>query len=353
MAREAHSNYVDGVLEQARLRPDATAIDAPQGVLSFAALAGAMGGVATGLRARGLRPGDTVAVVCRDPCDYLVAALGTALGGFALLALDPTWPAGTLERLVDATGAAAVVGAGRSARDGPDDALRALDIADLPPADPWPVRDPGGERVCQIAVSSGTTGPAKAAPVSHRRLLTRTRAMTGPLGIDASHRYMPLVAMSLAIGRGPALRTLDVGGRVVIRPLTVPYEAHLAEIARLGITYLSVTPSHIHDYLEHLPADASPALPGVRALMVNSAALPMDVCADARARLTPNLHVTYGSNEMGYVAHAGPRELDAHPGTVGRVLPGIAVEVVDGAGAALPPGAVGELRIRTPHLAET
>ncbi|MCC7275100.1 MAG: acyl--CoA ligase [Alphaproteobacteria bacterium] len=346
MERAAHSNYLDGVLEQARLRPGAPALDTAAGIVTYRDFAAALGGVAAGLARQGLVPGDGVAILCGDAGDYLRAALGAALGGFVVVAVDPDWPAGDIARLLALTGVAAIVGDGAAAG-----ALPVLPPASLAPADPWAARHPGGPHTVQVAVSSGTTGPSKAAPVAHDQLLRRTRAMTEALGVGAADRYLPIVAMPFAIGRGPALRVLDVGGTVVLRPPAATIAEHVADLAALGITYLSVTPSHVHSYLDALPPAAAPAMPGVRVLTVNSAMLAPGVRRQVRSRLTPGLHITYGTNEAGYVAHAGPADLGRRPATVGRAFPGMAIEIVDDAGRALPPGTVGEVRVRTPFVA--
>jgi long-chain acyl-CoA synthetase len=57
----------------------------------------------------------------------------------------------------------------------------------------------------------------------------------------------------------------------------------------------------------------------------------------------PIINEYYGSTEMGNVTFCTADEWLAHPGSVGRVMPGARVRVVDEAGNDLPPGEVGEV----------
>jgi acyl-CoA synthetase (AMP-forming)/AMP-acid ligase II len=58
----------------------------------------------------------------------------------------------------------------------------------------------------------------------------------------------------------------------------------------------------------------------------------------------------YGQTECKRVCFLPPEELEARPGSVGRALAGTEAWVVDREGRPLPPGQVGELVVRGPHL---
>jgi long-chain acyl-CoA synthetase len=68
----------------------------------------------------------------------------------------------------------------------------------------------------------------------------------------------------------------------------------------------------------------------------------------------PVLYEFYGASESGPIAFADSHEWLSHPGTVGRILPGATVAVLDDQGQRLPVGQHGELYIRqrfTPDFA--
>ena len=68
------------------------------------------------------------------------------------------------------------------------------------------------------------------------------------------------------------------------------------------------------------------------------------------AVLTPALTVNYSTTEAGGITQADTQDHAADPDTVGRPMPGVEVLIVDEAGAPLPRGALGRLRVRTPGM---
>ena len=57
----------------------------------------------------------------------------------------------------------------------------------------------------------------------------------------------------------------------------------------------------------------------------------------------PVINEYYGSTETGAVVFCTSEEWLAHPGTVGKAMPGADVRVIDDDGNALPPGEVGDV----------
>jgi acyl-CoA synthetase (AMP-forming)/AMP-acid ligase II len=72
---------------------------------------------------------------------------------------------------------------------------------------------------------------------------------------------------------------------------------------------------------------------------------------DLQRDLTANLSLLYGATETGSVARAGPAALLADPDDAGPILPNAELVVVDAAGAPLPAGETGLLRMRTRGMA--
>ena len=337
------ANYLDGLLGHAARRPGAPALSLPDRTLTHAEFAASLAGVSAGLASRGVPAGGVVAVAVRGQAACLRAILGTILGGRVALPIDPAAVPADLDRLLAQSGATAILADGREAL---PPGRPVIALGELPAvADPAAVRHAGGDHWAQIVVSSGTTGPSKAAPASHVQMLRRTRILEPLLGIGPDDRYLPLIDLAYALGRHSAVRVLDVGGAVVLRPLPATVPQLLALLRAERITYLSLTPTHVRAVLDGMDGEAEPALPAMRALSVSGSALPLADRVDVRRRLTPGLHISYGSNEMGFATHAGPAELDLAPASVGRALPGIRIEIVDDARAAVAVATIGEIRV--------
>jgi long-chain acyl-CoA synthetase len=216
-------------------------------------------------------------------------------------------------------------------------------------ARPEDVRAGGGDAPAVVMLSSGTTGWPKALLLSHRQQHWLLQAINMALGAAPDDRYFALVAPSFAFGRNPILRLLLAGGTVVSRTLPATADAFVAMLRDEAITDLSLTPSHLQLLLHEWKGDP-PALPGLRRLLASTAFLHQQERMAVLSRVSPRLHVCLGMNEVGFVAITAPADIGRAPDTVGRAMPGVTVEVVDEEGDVLPPGEIGELRVRAPSI---
>jgi fatty-acyl-CoA synthase len=85
-------------------------------------------------------------------------------------------------------------------------------------------------------------------------------------------------------------------------------------------------------------------------VMSAAAPLPTEAARRFMARFGPVLWNFYGATETGIVTLAGPGDHLTRPGTVGRALRDNEIRLLDEAGAAVPPGQVGELYARNSTL---
>ena len=137
--------------------------------------------------------------------------------------------------------------------------------------------------------------------------------------------------------------SIRMGANVVIAPRFDAAEL-LALIERERITHLNMVPimfnrllrlpdevKRRHDLssLEYVTHAAAPCPPPVKRAMIDW--------------WGPVIWEYYGSTEMGNVTNLSSAEWLAHPGSVGRVMPGVTLRVVDAEGQDVPPGTIGEV----------
>jgi acyl-CoA synthetase (AMP-forming)/AMP-acid ligase II len=194
----------------------------------------------------------------------------------------------------------------------------------------------------QVLLTSGTTGTPKGAE----------REVGGPEPGAALLSAIPLRARETTYIASPVfhawgLSHLGIGlllsSTIVLRRRFDPEET-LRVVEQHGVHALVVVPVMLARLLD-LPAPVRRFydLSTLRVVAVSGAALPAELALrfmDAFGDVVYNL---YGTTEVAYASVAGPADLRAAPGTVGKPLPGTVVRVVDPQGRALPRGEVGRI----------
>jgi fatty-acyl-CoA synthase len=338
--------------------------------MTWAQLDEAINRLASALAARGAARGSRVALMLPNGCEYLIAQQALArVGGTAVqigyrlkpaeisYILANAEPHATLvhaDYLAAMRDARAIAGQGSPmlvvGGTGGDDAgaVTGWDAALAAAAPELPqTRGPSGDGGGVIVYTSGTTGKPKGASRAWNRTgLESVADMIQQVGMRADDRH--LVVCPLYHSAAPAFVAimLALGATVVLMNHFDP-EGALAIIQRERITCSLMVPTMIVR-LGNLP-DATIARYDTSSLRwIMSAAAPLTTEAARRfmARFGPILWNFYGATETGLVTLAGPADHVSRPGTIGRVLRGNEIRLLDDAGAEVPRGGVGELFVR-------
>ncbi|WP_433330234.1 amino acid adenylation domain-containing protein [Spirillospora sp. CA-294931] len=334
-----------------RDRPDATAITGSAAALTFREVGQLRVRTAASVRAAGVAPGETVAVLGARHVALPALMLGVLASGARWVVLDPALPEPVLARQATAAGARALLlcpGATRPA------SLTYLPVIEIGEHDPRPVAPPHERGY--LALTSGTTGAPQVVVTPERPLthfLTWYAATFRPVRED---RF----ALLAGLAHDPLLRDafipLVTGAR-----LAVPEQEWMRDPARLaawlfaeGITVLHLTPQ-----LARLLCGVSAvALPEVRLVAFGGDQLrPADV---ARIRaLAPGARVVnfYGATETPQV-HAWhevagvPTRPDGDAVPVGRGVDGSRLIVLGANGEPAGVGELGAVVVRSRNLAD-
>jgi fatty-acyl-CoA synthase len=84
-------------------------------------------------------------------------------------------------------------------------------------------------------------------------------------------------------------------------------------------------------------------LSALRIIFVSGSALGPELAKRALRAFGPVVHNLYGSTEVAYATIATPDDLQAEPGTAGKVVRGAVVKIVDERGEDVPPGKTGRI----------
>ncbi|MFE7131825.1 condensation domain-containing protein [Streptomyces sp. NPDC057638] len=347
------SPVLDMVTATARAHPEAAAIVQGERSLSYRELAAAVPRFARTLAGAGAAPGAHVLLVLDNRPEFAIAYFATAAAGCTVEAIDPDQPERALRRrLADSRPAVVVTTAGH-----PVTALTGLPVVavDGPPARPGapgaghPPAPGGGAWV--RALSSGSTGEPKRVLRDQSHQVAEADNITTTAGITAADALLCPVPLFHALGQfccllaavrsGATLVLTDRGGGMS------SVDAVVRALARHRVTLLITVPQ-LADALADLPAGTRADLGAVRLCLSGSNFLDPAVAQRFEDRFGLPLRQTYGSTEAGSVCwDVGPQP---SPGTVGTPLKGARVTVVDERGAALPPGATGEIVVSGPAV---
>ncbi len=339
-------------------------------VLSYRRLRDEIRALAAGLRARGYRKGDVIAVYAGNSIEFVLAFQAALRIGVVVTTINPTNTREELERQLRHAGAcalftlSALLDNARSAaeacalrelfvfdaQEGQEafSALRA-EPDDAPPADIDPAVD-----LAVLPYSSGTTGLSKGVMLSHRNLVAHNvqvlaqRDASVPSADDRLLMVLPLfhifamtVMMNLGLSRGTAL---------VVLPRFEP-ELFLRTIERQRVTRAYLVPPIIN-FLAHHPLVEQFDLSSLGYILSGAAPLGEDLARAASRRIGCRVVQGYGLTETSPVTHVFPELADRDDaGSVGVLVPNTEARIVDlESGEDVANGGRGELLIRGPQV---
>jgi long-chain acyl-CoA synthetase len=329
-------NAVGAIRRHAAAAPDATAlIGLSDERISCALLDRLLDLVGARLLAIGLRPGQVVGLGIDPPEEALGLVVALALARLGIASADPRVPPRHLAALLLQHGTPAPAA-------GPPVIRYAPDWLAGPPVAPV-AEHPGGTALLRVFATSGTTGNPLFCPMSHAMLAARN-ALPGErlFAPGAANRVIVATPLGAYTGFRHCVATLEAGGTLVFTNIAALPET----VLRHRVEGLFVSPRTLQEALARIPEGVGP-LPPLRIVKTGGAFVPPRLAARAKAALCPFIATGYAATEIGPVAIGRHGEHPDMPFAAGRIRPGVAVEVVDEAGSALPPGAEGEIRVRT------
>lgn len=361
------------LLAHADVRPDATAVvDGPSGrTVTYGELRRDVRRCAAGLRARGLRPGDVVAIVAPNGPEWLVACLGAMAAGGVVSGINPLYTADEIAPQLRDHGAPVVVTippflplvrAAIAAVGGEPDVvvlgeaegatsfgavLAAGGDGELPPGLVDPAHD-----LALLPYSSGTTGLAKGVMLTHRAIVTNVEQMQTVMGLTPEDRSVAVAPFFHAVGLNVVAGvTLRAGATIVTLP-RFDLEAFLGVIERHQVTIAVVVPPIVLAMARH-PAVERYDLSSLRLLGSGAAPLSADLQQECAQRVGCPVGQGYGMTEAVAAITLFDAAAPVVPGSVGVLLPGVEARIVDPVtGEDVGTESSGELWVRGPQLME-
>ncbi|HEY3570035.1 MAG TPA: amino acid adenylation domain-containing protein, partial [Thermoanaerobaculia bacterium] len=362
---------------RARSAPERTAISDREGAWSYGELETASNRLAHRLIGAGVRQGDRVAVWAHRSAPVAAAVMGALKAGAAFTMLDPAYPPARLVEILRIATPRALVRleAGGPLPDGVEAWLIEAGCAriDLPrgggagpvlerlaglPGEP-PAVTTGPDDVAVLGFTSGSTGTPKGIAGRHGPLTHFLPWQCQRFGLTAEDRFSLLSGLAHDPLQRDLFTPLYLGATIVVPdPEDIGIAGRLAAwVAREGVTVAHLTPAMGQILTERASRGAAVEAPGLRLVMLVGDALTRLDVARIR-RLAPRVTCVnlYGSTEtqraVAYHVCEGTGEDARQVLPLGAGMRDAQLLVINRAGGLAGIGEVGEIAMRSPHLAQ-
>ncbi len=347
----------------ARRTPHRTAIIDDEGSMTFRELDEASHAVANGLLAMGVRGGDGVAILARNHRWFLIANYAAARVGARIILLNTEFSGPQIRDVSAREGAKVIIY--------DDEYTEAVQLAETPlgklralgsnPDKPQPSGSTD-ETLASVIARSSTAPAPKATKRSSIIILTSGTTGTpkganrhapptlAPIGGVLSH--VPFKAgevtalpspMFHALGYLHATIAMTLGSTLILHRRFKP-QAVLEDVAKHKVTAIVVVPVMLSRMLDALEAmDPKPDLSSLRIIFASGSQLGAELATRTMKDIGPVVYNLYGSTEIAFVSIARPQDLKKNPATVGPIIKGVKVKILDDHGHEVPQGQVGRI----------
>jgi len=347
----------------ARRTPNRAAVIDDFGEMSFKELDEASHSVANGLLAMGVKGGDGVAILARNHRWFLVAVYGVARTGARIILLNSEFSGPQIKEVSEREGAKVIIYDDEycQAVSKAEPALGKLRALAVNPDkdEPSGSTDETLEELISrtsgkpapkvtkhssiIILTSGTTGTPKGANRSTPPTLAPMGGVLSHVPFKSGEVTSLPAPMFHALGFLHATIAMMLGTTLVLRRRFKPPMV-LEDIEKHKVTAIVVVPVMLSRMLDALDGmDRKPNLSSLRIVFVSGSQLGAELATRALKDLGPVVYNLYGSTEIAYATIARPQDLSINPATVGPLVRGVKVKILDDNGNELPQGEVGRI----------
>ncbi len=329
---------------------------------SYGVLTEQVGRLRGALSTLGIGVGDRVALLCGNSPHFVVSYFACLGIGATVVPLNPSSPAPELQRELQVAGARAIViepklvpawaEVDRSVVPSLTTVISTEDyqiqgahnLNALLDHSSMPISPIGRDQLAVLMFTSGTAGAPKAAMLSHQNLESNVRQLENlslMTSDDVVYGVLPLFhifGLNVMLGF-----TMLVGASVVLVDRFDPLGA-LETFAKHKITVVPGAPQ-VWSAIAQLPGLSASTFGGIRIALTGSAKMPESVTRLFEKQFNLKIYEGYGLTEASPVVTISIGD-DFKIGSVGRVLPGVEVRLVDENGEDTLSGDTGELWVR-------
>jgi fatty-acyl-CoA synthase len=347
----------------ARRTPHRVAIIDDEGPLTFRELDDSVNAVANGLVAMGIKGGDGVAILGRNTRWFAIANYACARVGARTILMNTEFSGRQIADVADREGARLLIyddeyaeavaeanlelGRLRALATNPDsdqpsgstdEALAEVIARSSKEPAPKPSKPSS-----LVILTSGTTGTPKGVSRSQPRTLAPIGGVLSHVPFRSGEVTLLPAPMFHALGYLHATIAMALGSTLVLRRKFRPATL-LEDIGKHRVTAIVVVPvmlSRMLDVFDKL--EGKPDLSSLRIVFASGSQLGAELATRALKALGRVIYNLYGSTEIAFASIARPKDLEINPATVGPIVKGVKVKILDEEGSEVPQGQVGRI----------
>lgn len=334
-------------------RSGETALEWRGETYTFGEVDGRAARMASALAARGARRGDRVCVYLANCLEYIDLFLAATRLGVIFVPVNVLYRDREIAHILRDAEPVAVVTSEGLREHVPEGAALwmveelAAEASRLPADRVVEVFD--GDEPAAIVYTSGTTGVAKGAVLTHNNFIANAVNVVSCWQISAGDRLLLALPLFHVHGLGNGLHAWLLSGCRLRLEERFEHQKARAWMEEFQPTVFFGVPTMYVRLLE-MDRDAAKAIGARMRLFVSgSAPLPAQTLEDFRALFGHTILERYGMSET-LMNISNPYVGERRPGSVGVPLPGVSVRIFDADGNAVADGEVGELHMKGPNL---
>ena len=334
---------------QASEKPDKTALIAEDSTMTYRELNEKANIVANALIAKGIKEGDSVAILLPRKSCFFACMFGVNKAGAAFIPCDPQYPADRINHIISDSDASYIITTTEKLPDYP--AEKAIDVSALTTGVNTgnPDIDIDDNSISYMIYTSGSTGKPKGVMLTHRGICNYLNPHPANRHVYAVKNevnvYLSVTTISFDMSFKEHAVTLCNGKTLVFAgdsQMNDPREL-AALMTQYKVDCINATPSRLNQYMDYEPFKN--ALKDCKVIMSGGEGYPLSL-RDRIKAAAPDARIinTYGPTEITVSCNAAEIN-DAEYISVGRPLLNYKEFIVDKFGDIAPYGVIGELYI--------
>ena len=331
--------------------------------------------LAAALRQRGVERGDRVAIYMDNTWPCVVSIYATLLAGGVFLVINPQTKGDKLEYTLRDSGAKIMLtdthlafvftevlekmGAGLRVISSGDLSRLDASVAGQVEAFDTVLAEQAASEISSgvipsdlaaLIYTSGSTGSPKGVMQTHQAMVFAAQSLIEYLRMNGDDRIFLALPMAFDYGLYQLLMAMALGATLVVeRSFTFQGLVH----KRMREERITIFPGVPTAFSMLISSHKKKPLefPLVAAVTNTAAALPAEYIP-ALQEIFPNANIfkMYGLTECKRVSYLEPERVNEKPTSVGRAIPGTEVYLLSPEGEPVPPGEIGILHVRGPHV---